>query len=141
MPLNLNRLPFRSAFPNDRAALVHIRTRFTQAAEQRDRQARKPVAEVVLGDGFRVRLPVYMVLDRGLFARPGVGTLAELLDDPVIGPHAAVYTDAGECTRAVRARRPLARRSSCGPCWRCCSGPGCRASRSFRTAAPTPSAT
>jgi hypothetical protein len=110
MPLNLNRLSFRNAFPNDRALLVHLRTRFTRAAERRPRQDRDQL--LTLGDGYRVPLPVFMILDRRLFTRPGHGSFAELISDPVIGAYTPVFTDEGLCTRTVRARRPANKRAA-----------------------------
>lgn len=110
MPLNLNRLAFRSAFPNDRALLVHLRTRFTQAADRKSRP--DPAAAVTLGDGFRVPMPVFMILDRRLFTKPGLGPFAELIGDPVIGAYTPVYTDEQACLKAVQTRRPTGKRAA-----------------------------
>lgn len=110
MPLNLNRLSSRGAFPNDGALLVHLRTRFTRAAERRPRSDRGRL--LTLGDGFGVPLPVFMILDRRLFTRPGPGSFAELISDPVIGAYTPIFTDEWACARTVRTRRPAGKRAA-----------------------------
>lgn len=60
---------------------------------------------LTFGDGYRVRLPVFLILDSERFGKSGLGGSAELFDDPIVGPFVPVFPDRTSCEESVEVHR------------------------------------